>query len=74
VLRNLGDGRFDAPVTYEAGHTSELVAVDFDHDGALDVAITESSEGTIALFQNRDGGQLELVGRLTIPATGWQCG
>ena len=72
VLRNLGDGRFDAPVTYEAGHTSELVAVDFDHDGALDVAITESSEGTIALFRNNGAGQLELVGRLAIPASGWQ--
>jgi hypothetical protein len=65
VRRGAGDGTFDAtPQTFPTFGTSpqQLVAADFNRDGWVDMATTNSSSGDVSVFiNNTDGGFLEAV-------------
>ncbi len=52
--RNLGDGRFAAPVTLAEVRASRVVAADLDGDGWLDLAVADA-EGGLRLLRNRGG-------------------
>ncbi|MFT3917030.1 MAG: FG-GAP-like repeat-containing protein [Anaeromyxobacteraceae bacterium] len=52
--RNLGDGRFAAPVTLAEVRASRVVAADLDGDGWLDLAVADA-EGGIRILRNRGG-------------------
>src|SRR5262249_48410327 len=57
IMLGNGDGTFKAPVTYPAGVTpTAVVAGDFNNDGKLDLAVTLSDPGKVAiLLGNGDG-------------------
>ena len=57
VLLGNGDGTFQSPVDYATGRgTSSVVAADFNRDGKLDLAVTNSFDGSVSiLLGNGDG-------------------
>ncbi|HEY1685870.1 MAG TPA: FG-GAP-like repeat-containing protein [Tepidisphaeraceae bacterium] len=59
VLLGYGDGTFQSPVTYSAGAGSTpdaIVAGDFNNDGKLDLAIADSTNGTVTVLLNTGTG------------------
>jgi tetratricopeptide (TPR) repeat protein len=72
TLENPREGEFkrrywaDKP---EAGHTAiGLAALDFDHDGWMDVAVTYTSEPGLTLWRNNHGKTFD---RVELPETNW---
>ncbi len=53
VLRNLGERQFAAPQSIAMpGEINEVIAVDLNQDGAIDVAAVSETEGLIVLLMN----------------------
>lgn len=56
-LPGLGDSTFGAPITMETtGTADDLVAVDFDHDGIVDLAVLNAAEQTIDVLLGLGNG------------------
>jgi hypothetical protein len=56
VLLGKGHGKFQNPVTYNAGYRPSIVALgDFNNDGNLDVAVVTTSPQVNVLLGNGDG-------------------
>jgi hypothetical protein len=57
VLLGKGDGTFEAPVRYETGlGPFAVIAADFNHDGKLDLAVSDELDNAISiLLGNGDG-------------------
>lgn len=74
VLRNLGGGRFDTPLLYDAGPAPEQLAIaDFDGDGELDIACGSLLRRTFALDVEtcpRCGGRMRLMRPLRAASEG----
>jgi uncharacterized protein (TIGR03437 family) len=65
ILMNKGDGTFAAPVTYAAGSApSSIAAFDINHDGILDLAVTDggSSTGAVYIFLGKGDGTFTAAG------------
>lgn len=57
VLRNNGTGVLAVPLSYPAGgNVQRVVLADFDGDGAMDVAVTESLLSGVHFLRNQGGG------------------
>ena len=65
ILMNKGDGTFAAPVIYAAGSApSSIAALDINHDGILDLAVTDggSSAGAVYIFLGKGDGTFTAAG------------
>jgi hypothetical protein len=57
VLLGNGDGTFQAPSYYAAGDTPlSIVVGDFNNDGKLDLAVSESDENAVGIFLGNGDG------------------
>src|SRR5690606_1495367 len=60
VLRNLGQGIFSDPVEYIVGVMPSRVAFgDFDGDGSLDLAVSNTGSDNVSVLLNRGDGTFE---------------
>jgi tetratricopeptide (TPR) repeat protein len=72
ILENPREGKFHASSIAESGfpHPSLAIAVlDFDHDGWMDVAFTQSGSPGLTLWRNDRGKKFEAV---SLPNTNWK--
>lgn len=71
VFANDGSGALAAPVTIDQkiDVVSQLVAVDFDEDGALDLVSASRDEAEVVLYANDGTGQFPTKAVLTDPLT-----
>ncbi|MBI4586105.1 MAG: VCBS repeat-containing protein [Planctomycetes bacterium] len=59
VLKNLGNGTFEAPAVYESAQFGgRLTASDLDGDSDQDVAVTFTSQSNLQIFLNKGSGEL----------------
>lgn len=59
VMLGKGDGTFGAAQNYPAGFSlTAIVTADFNGDGKLDVAVTDSSNGVVEIFLGNGDGTL----------------
>lgn len=57
VLKNRGDGSFDADVEYSVGNNPTSVAAgDFDHDGSIDLVAANLNGKTLSVLRNLGDG------------------
>jgi FG-GAP-like repeat len=57
ILRNRGDGTFQAPVSYLTGKVPAwIVSADFNHDGVPDLAVTNQGDNTVSILLGRPDG------------------
>ncbi|HMO16896.1 MAG TPA: VCBS repeat-containing protein, partial [Oligoflexia bacterium] len=65
LLRGNGDGTFKSAITYDAGTSvTSFTVVDFNNDGALDIATTDTESGALRILiaNGSEQGQFEFVG------------
>jgi hypothetical protein len=62
VLLNNGNGTYGTPTFYTIGtaknYTTSLAAGDFNHDGKLDIAVTNSNDNTVTILLGNGSGSL----------------
>jgi cytochrome c-type biogenesis protein CcmH/NrfG len=82
IFQNPREGRFTAghsfsrtPISDKPVHSKSnevptvgVVALDFDHDGWMDIALTGLTEPALTLWRNNHGKSFDLV---QLPKTGW---
>ena len=73
IFQNPREGKFPAvhPFTLAPGKdpvTLGIAALDFDHDGWMDYALTRATEPALTLWRNNHGKTFELV---PLPETNW---
>jgi hypothetical protein len=59
VFRNRGDGTFLPQVLYPTSGVPHLALADFDRDGYLDLAVSNSRDSTVGVFYNDGTGTLQ---------------
>lgn len=60
VLRNLGDGNFEAPIEYYAGSIpSSIVLVDVNDDDLIDLVVSNFSANTVSVLRNLGDGTFQ---------------
>jgi hypothetical protein len=66
VLLGNGNGTFQSPVFYTVGSTSSapysLTAGDFNHDGKLDIAVSNNGDNTVSILLGNGSGALAVSG------------
>jgi tetratricopeptide (TPR) repeat protein len=70
IFENPREGKFDLVEPFQKGTapTVGVAALDFDHDGRMDLAFTHTAEPALALLRNSNGRTLEPV---ALPPTNW---
>jgi hypothetical protein len=58
VFLNRGDGTFLPQVQYATLGVPTIALADFDRNGSLDVAVTNTRDGTVGIFLNEGAGSL----------------
>jgi Flp pilus assembly secretin CpaC len=57
ILLGNGDGTFGAPVFYATGTTPQgMIAMDFDGDGHVDLAVANQADGTVSILPGNGDG------------------
>src|SRR5215831_8685872 len=60
LLRGNGDGTFQRPlITLGTANLSAVVAADFNRDGKLDIAITDSVQNTVSVLLGNGNGTFQ---------------
>jgi sugar lactone lactonase YvrE len=66
VLLGNGNGTFQSPVFYTVGSSSSapysLTAGDFNHDGKLDIAVSNNGDNTVSILLGNGSGALAVFG------------
>ncbi len=56
ILLGKGDGSFLAPTFYSTGDVASIATGDFNHDGILDIALTDNAQQNVLFFNGNGDG------------------
>ena len=60
ILLGNGDGTFGSPTSFTAGNVAGIAAGDFNGDGILDIAVSNSTERNIMIFTGKGDGTFNI--------------